>query len=76
MAMTPRKTLLHMSHLTLRSRGQWPLSGRRWPSVAEIDRAVNACADLLRGDDMPDLITLAHIESVIKELKTYCGCEV
>jgi hypothetical protein len=68
--MTPFNTLVSMAILTLRARGEWQRSAT---SHDEIDRAVNQCADLLRGDDMPDLITLAHIESAIVEIVLRCG---
>jgi hypothetical protein len=68
--MTPFNTLVSMAILTLRARGEWQRSAT---SHEEIDRAVNQCADLLRGGDMPDLITLAHIESAIVEIVLRLG---
>jgi hypothetical protein len=68
--MTPFNALVSMAILTLRTRGEWQRSAT---SHEEIDRAVNQCADLLRGDDMPDLITLVHIEAAIIEIKLRCG---
>jgi hypothetical protein len=38
-----------------------------------MDRAANGAADLLRGDDMPDLISLALINMAISELKRRSG---
>jgi hypothetical protein len=71
--MTPFDALLNMSQLTLRARGEWQRSAT---GHDDIDRAVNNCADLLRRDDMPDLVSLAMIEAAIRELKLRCGWEV
>ncbi len=71
--MTTFETLVNMAQLTLRARGEWQRSAT---SHDEIDRAVNQCADLLRGDDMRDLVTLKMIETAIKEIKVRCGWEL
>jgi hypothetical protein len=71
--MTTFEALVNMSQLTLRARGEWQ---RSVTGHDEIDRTVNQCADLLRGDDMPDLVTLTMIEAAIVEIKIRCGWQV
>jgi hypothetical protein len=63
--MTTFEALVSMSVLTLRTRGQWQGGATAY---ADIDAAVNGCADLLRGDDMPELVSLGLIEMAISEI--------
>lgn len=64
--MTTFDALVNLAQITLRARGQWQAGATAY---TDIDRAVNQCADLLRGDDMPDLVSLDVIKAAIAELK-------
>lgn len=70
--MTTFDALVSISQMVLRARNQWH-GGTT--SHANIDAAVNACADVVRGDDMIGLITFEQINLAIAELKIRAGFE-
>ena len=62
--------LVLIARTVLHVRGEW-----HGPATAhaDIDAAVNGAADLIRGDDMPDLVPLGLIFQAIGELKGRAG---
>ncbi len=68
--MTTFEALVSISQTLLRARGEWQGNAT---AHADIDRAVNQAADLIRGDDRPDLVTLDLIKMTIAELRRRGG---
>lgn len=64
------EALVNIAQMRLRARGDWQRSATAY---ADIDMAVNGAADLMRGNDMPDLVSLGMIESAISEIKQRLG---
>lgn len=64
--MTTFEALVSMSQMVLRARGEWHGGAT---AFSDIDRAVNDVADLMRGDDNPDLVSLDLINMAIAELR-------